>query len=158
MNLFKKKKNEHRHLGRQQALCYKCGNNYTTGRRMWIDPGSLRRHMVAYCWDCDMNDAEYGESRHQSELRNKRTQKDWQEVTTPVVADSIISDQMPEQYIGIARTAIRAFQLSDATRAIVPDISPGALQETIKVLGLGEEMYAEQRDKTTVIRRVQKSK
>jgi len=60
---------------------------------------------------------------------------------------------MPEQFPGQARQAIRAFADSGATRAIVPAVDAGTLEETIAILGLSAELYAETRDEQTVLRK-----
>jgi len=123
--------------------------------RLRIDPKTLRRRYVITCRDCV---DEVTRSQEQLRLRDRRRRKDWDEITTPVRTEAIVRDKMPEQYPGRVRDALRAFMASDATRAIVPGIDVASLQESIASLGLHNEIYAEQRDDQTVIRRIAKKR
>jgi hypothetical protein len=132
---------------RQCTTCAKL----TTTRKVWVDPRSLRRRIVPICYEC----AEKVD-RMQKPYREKRVRKDWSEVTTPVRNGSLAA-AMNDQYVGVVRDTIRAFSASDEDFAtVVPEVSPAALQRSIDTLGLQDEMYAEQRDDTTVLRRIRK--
>lgn len=130
--------------------CYHC-RELTCSKRLRIEPRSLRRRMVPCCERC------HGRRHHASEgnARLQRTQKDWNEVTVPVHASAIVPGVMAEQFPGAARTAIRTFQHSDVEFATVPDLTPATLEGAIATLGLSDQMYAEQRDHTTVLRRTE---
>ena len=130
------------------ACCNRCGA-VTCQRRLRLDERTLRRRVVALCSEC----WEATEHR-QNGLQRERTHKDWQEVTTPVNKAAVIPDVMTD-YLGASRAAIRAFQESGATRATVPDLPAGTLQQVIQTLGLAKEIFAEQRANTTVLRRAE---
>lgn len=133
------------HQPRRVGPCIGCGQP-THDRSVVVD-SNLRRRKPFVCSDCcgRVGDHEY---------RVERTRRDWQEVTDPVRRDRLLLDQMPEQYPGISREALRAFLDSDATRAVVPDTTPSILNRTIATLGLDDEVYAEERSGETVLRKV----
>lgn len=131
--------------------CRTC-SKVTASRRLWVDPATLKRRIVPRCETCSA----LREDRHQSELRTKRTRKDWQQITVPINNAVLDTHTMGEQYTGVVRDAIRAFRHSGESFATVTaDVSPSAVQRSIEALGLEKEMYAEQRDQTTVLRRVE---
>lgn len=133
----------------QHEKCHGCGD-VTCSRGMAVEPKTLRRRLAPLCFECRF----YSRSSKQSELKAARTKRDFEQITTPVVKSAIVPEQMGEQFPGKARTAVRAFVASGAERATVPGLTPAALDDTIAALGLGREIYAEQRGKTTVLRRV----
>jgi hypothetical protein len=132
--------------------CSMC-SKVTTRRAIWVDPQSLRRRMRPICYECsDRVD------RMQKPYREKRVRKDWSQITTPV-RNGTLANKMNDQYVGVVRDTIRAFSASDDEFAtVIPDVSPAALQRSIETLGLEDEMYAEQRNDTTVLRRHGKDK
>lgn len=135
----------------QHRNCSRC-NKVTTRRSAWIDPVSLRRRILPICYSC----ADHAD-RIQKPHREKRTRKDWSQITTPVNGNVLVSE-MADQYVGVVRDTIRAFSVSEEPFATVEaNVSPGAIQRSIETLGLQNEMYAEQRDDTTVLRRVNKT-
>lgn len=107
---------------------------------------------------CDRHSQEAKNGPRQDRLRAARTSRDWSEVTTPINTKTIRPDRMPEQFAGRTRAALRAFVASGASRAEVPDIDPGTLNASINNLGLTDSVYAETRDGTTVLRRIQAAK
>jgi hypothetical protein len=133
----------------KHAHCYRC-SAVTCSRGQWIDPHTLKRRIVALCDECRT----WSPSRTQHELRAARVRHDWKQVTDPVKTHAIVPEVMPD-YLGRARSAIRAFEASNASTATVPDITASVVQETIQRLGLDDEIYAEQRAHTTVLRRVE---
>ena len=129
--------------------CRTCAHD-TTNRTLWIDPVSLKRKIVPMCYLC-----QHSRNPAQERARSERTRKDWSEVTTPVNGAALDTDMMNDQYVGVVREAIRAFAASEDEFATVASaISPSALQNSISVLGLDDKMYAEQRNDTTVLRRI----
>lgn len=75
-------------------------------------------------------------------------------VTDRVEIERLRPEELPEQRPSPVRAAVRAFYLSTFNSSVVPDLRPTDLNRTIGVLGLAEEMYAEQRGSETVLRRV----
>jgi len=128
--------------------CERC-DAVTCHRKLITDPITLRRRMQPLCWECDRK-VDVFEAHH----RLRRVRDDWEKITVPVDGTAIIADQMPEQYPARTRAAIRAFLESGSDVAVVLDVSPAALQNSIRVLGLEDTAYAEQRDNETVIRKI----
>lgn len=135
----------------RHRCCNNCGA-VTCSASLKIDARSLRRHWRAECDSCKWKSL--GDP-HQAALRSKRTKQDWEHISAPVNRERIIAGQMGEQYPGVSRETIRAFRESGAVTAIAPDVDAASLQQTISVLGLEDEMYAETRGDETVLRRIQ---
>lgn len=129
--------------------CSDCGR-VTCCTGLKIEPHTLRRRYVPRCQDCK-TEARF--NPREKALRSERTRKDWSEVTTPIRGSAIETGVMTEQFPGKAREAIRAFADSGANFATVPDSGAADLQAAIAALGLADAMYAEQRGRTTVLRR-----
>lgn len=130
--------------------CADCGV-LTCVRQMRVNPKTLRRQLVGVCNDCYLRSMF---DPAQERLKAKRTRDDWEKVTDPILAGAIRPDEMPEQLPGATRMALRAFQRSEATTAVVPDLAAETLNQSIASLGLAGVMYAETRGKQTVLRKV----
>jgi hypothetical protein len=88
-----------------------------------------------------------------SEARIRRTRRDWEQLTDPIRHD-LLTDAMTEQFPGRSRAAVRAFLDSGKAFATVEGADAGTLQATIGSLGLWDQVYAEQRGNTAVLRRI----
>ena len=131
--------------------CSYCATPTKQGR-MKVNADTLRRKKVPICSRCQLDP-----SRHfdDSEARQRRTKKDWSEMTTPIETE-MLTDEMGEQYPAKSRAAIRAFMDGGMSRAELRDInSAETIQQSILTLGLGDEMYAETRGDVVVLRRIE---
>lgn len=129
--------------------CADCGQ-LTDSSTIRVEPGTLRRRKVFVC------DSHRVRSNSRDEqLRKERAYKDWREITDPLVDDALRIGQMPEQIPGPTRAALRAFRESGDTRAVVDGINASTLNQSLRALGLDDEMYAETRGNETVLRRVE---
>lgn len=129
---------------RAHRTCISC-RRPTCKYKILVDPATLRRKGFPLCSWCP-------EPAEQKSLRAQRTLRDWTKVTDPVEAD-LLAEEMGEQYSSRVRAALRAFMDSGFEEATVP-VATNIAQESIRVLGLQDIMYAEQRDKSTVLRRI----
>lgn len=136
----------HRH-----DACYGCGQ-LTCYQGMTVDPETLRRRRRPRCMACTMAPPADVQVQ-QAKLRAVRTSADWNRVTDPLET-SLLRPTMREQYPSRARAALRAFVACGATEMTVDQLEPATLMQSIEVLGLLDEVYAEQRGRTTVLRRV----
>lgn len=127
--------------------CIEC-KCLTPNVRAWINPKTLRR---TYEWWCDScRDADTS----QKELRRQRALSDWKHVKARRGQPLLALNEMPEQYPGFSRFAIREFWESGAKVAMVTEVSNTAvLNESIISLGLEDKVYAEQRGGEIVLRR-----
>lgn len=107
--------------------CEVCGR-VTTRRKRVIDPKSLRRLERRLC---PLHE------KGSSDAARARTLNDWKR-------------HLPDQWPGIARTAIRQFIKSGATEAV----APRPLNYTIVSLGLAKDVYSEQRSGRVWFRRL----
>lgn len=130
--------------------CYWCKRFTCGSNRIIVDPTSLRRRMVPTCEECSPlhHISSYGDQK-------RRTQQDWAQITEPVEEGLINTARMAEQFKSLSRSAIRAFTEGDSEFATIEvNVPAGVVQDSIDALGLGDQMYAEQRDRTTVLRRI----
>lgn len=76
-------------------------------------------------------------------LRERRARDDWER-------------ELPDQYPGLSREALREFLASDRTEACIGSgdlVQSGALNQTIATLGLDRNCYAEIRGTKVFLRR-----
>lgn len=140
-------------VDRKHGRCSDCGD-WTCTREQRVEPVSLRRVRPLVCTSC--LSWMPGNERRRSEqelLRQQRTERDWAKVSTPIEADALLGDVMPEQYASKARAAVRAFFDAGFDVAAVRDSDSATLNSSIRTLGLEERVYAETRDGVTVLRR-----
>lgn len=128
--------------------CVGCGVT-TCNRGMRTDPVTLRRRMAALCGHCHW--VNWGTDQP---ARARRRRLEWEKNTTPVRHDLLETGRFVDQYEGRTRQVLRAFATSDEEYAVVADVSVAALNSSITTLALDEEMYAEERDGETYLRRL----
>lgn len=135
---------------RKDDRCFGCGGQKDVSSSLVIDPKTLKRkYIFGLCTACTDERFPY---REQQRLRERRTQHDWQRLTDPLNRGAIRPNELPEQYPGQPREAIRAFVDSGAESAVVPGIDVATLSTSLASLGL-KNIYVEQRGHQTVIRR-----
>jgi hypothetical protein len=131
---------------RLHGACADCGA-ITCERSLRIQP-DLSRRVVPVCNSCRLSP-----NRRQSKLASERSRNDWLHVTDPIATGLLKPGVMPEQLPGPTRAALRAFYESSEMTAVVAGVGAETLNQSIATLGLGASMYAETRDKQTVLRR-----
>jgi hypothetical protein len=134
------------------ASCVDCGRR-THSRQMRTDPNTLQRQLRYVCDSCYWD---YAFSGRGDQVNSERARRDWKEVTDPIINGALHLGEMPEQLPGPTRAALRAFYESTETKAVVPDVSAGTLNNSLATLGLADSMYAETRGQKTVLRKVER--
>ena len=132
---------------RRHGPCHVCGRT-TCQRGGYVEPSTLRRRTGYVC-----RGHSFAVGPRQTAARADRCRVDWERLTDPVDSSRLALGQLPEQYRGAIRAALRAFVDSDAETAVCVDLDAGDLNASIRTLGL-TEIYAEQRANETVLRRV----
>lgn len=130
------KQNRHR-------KCHYCGA-LTCSREGAIDPGSLRRTLIAVCGAHDL----FFDSLQQSKLREQRTKADW----------GHRKDGLPDQYPGSTRDQLHDFVVESDEEFVPSEVGAETLNQSIRTLGIDDDVYAEQRSRGTFLRRLPKDK
>lgn len=130
--------------------CIYC-HRVTCSRMSAINPETLKRKLETVCSKCSVRHDE-----SQQPWRELRRSDDWKYLTDKIADNLIVENVLPEQYDGVTRKTLRAFAESDSKSALVLETTASALNTSIVVLGLENEMYAEQRSDKTILRKVKR--
>lgn len=135
---------------RRCTLC----KGLTTSRTMRIDPISKQRKSQPLCSGCSLRPSI--DQDEQIALQKTRRLEDIEKVTVPAMDSHMDYEQMQDQYASLTRDTIRSMLSSDAEEATVFGIKAQTLNQSLLSTGLDDEMYAETRNGTTVLRRIEK--
>lgn len=142
-------------------LCSVCGERNTRNRKGVIDERSLARKIVyvclecaPYCWPEHMAGKAKEFAEKQAALAEKRAVSELDKITDNSGDPHVDGTIFLEQFGAKSRKIIRSFLKSDFSEATIRDASIGALKQSIDTLCLGKIVYAEQRDNTVVLRRI----
>lgn len=120
--------------------CQSC-SAWTCNTALWVDPVSLRRQVLPTCSLDVCRTAAYD-----SRSRSRRTKFDW---TQP---------ELPDQFPSKGRTAVKVFLGEPAISWAFTSSNAGDLNQVIGTLGLHGDLYAEERSRQTVLRRLEKGR
>lgn len=142
---------------RTHGRCRDCGR-LTCNRELHVEPYSLRRHRPFVCRECA---PAYWRMRVTGQAVSRRTRDDWASTALEFGPDGIRPVRpapLPDQFPGKSRSTLKAFLASDASDAVVVDVGSASLASSIATLGLGEDVYVEQRSRFPVLRRLVRGK